>query len=87
MRMRPVTADPEHEEALAAIDRLMDRNPAASTAAADRLGVLATLVEAYEDHRWPIDAPDPIEAMRLWQGSGVSVGFPPACPRDPQSAV
>ncbi len=47
--MRPDTA--EHEEALATIDRLMDRNPA-GTAAADRLGVLATLVEAYEDRRW-----------------------------------
>ncbi len=62
--MRPVTADPEHEEALAAIDRLMDRSPA-GTAALDRLGVLATLVEAYEDRRWPIDPPDQVEAIKF----------------------
>ncbi len=65
MRIKPITTDPEHEEALAEIDRLMDRNPAASTAAADRLGVLATLVEAYEDRRWPIDPPDPVEAIKF----------------------
>ncbi len=65
MRIKPITTDAEHEEALAEIDRLMDRNPAAGTAGADRLGVLATLVEAYEDRRWPIDPPDPVEAIKF----------------------
>ena len=52
MKIKPITTDAEHEEALAEIDRLMDRNPANGTAAADRLGVLATLVNVYEDiHR------------------------------------
>ena len=51
MRIKPITTDAEREEALVEIDRLMDRNSAAGTAAADRLGVLATLVEAYEDKR------------------------------------
>ncbi len=63
MRIKPITTDAEHAEALAELDRLMDRNPAAGTPAADRLGVLATLVDAYEDRRWPIDPPDPIEAI------------------------
>ncbi len=65
MKIKPITTDAEHEEALAEIDRLMDRNPAGGTAAADRLGVIATLVEVYEDTRWPIDPPDPIEAIRF----------------------
>ncbi len=63
MRIKPITTDAEHAEALAEIDRLLDRNPAAGTAPADRLGVLATLVDAYEDRRWPIEAPDPVEAI------------------------
>lgn len=63
MRIKPITTDAEHKEAVAEIDRLMARNPAADTRAADRLGVLATLVEAYEDRRWPIEAPDPVEAI------------------------
>ena len=63
MRIKPITTDAEHTQALAELDRLMDRNPAADTPAADRLGVLATLLDAYEDRRWPIEAPDPIEAI------------------------
>ncbi len=31
----------------------------------DRLDVLATLVEAYEKEHFPIDPPDPIEAIRF----------------------
>jgi HTH-type transcriptional regulator/antitoxin HigA len=31
----------------------------------DRLEVLTTLVEAYEQAHFPIDAPDPIEAVKL----------------------
>ena len=33
MKIKPITTDAEHEEALAEIDRLMDRNPAGGTAA------------------------------------------------------
>ncbi len=36
MKINSIATDAEHEEALVEIDRLMDRNPAASTAAADR---------------------------------------------------
>ena len=63
MKIKPITTDAEHDEAMAEIDRLMDRNPKAGTRAADRLGVLATLVEAYEEARWPIDPPDPVAAI------------------------
>jgi HTH-type transcriptional regulator/antitoxin HigA len=63
MRIKPITTDAEHTQALAEIDRLMAKNPAAGTPAGDRLGVLATLVEAYEDRRWPIEAPDPVAAI------------------------
>lgn len=63
MRIKPITTDAEHEEAVVEVARLMNRNPAEGTPAADRLGVLAALVEAYEDRRWEIDTPDPIEAI------------------------
>jgi hypothetical protein len=29
----------------------------------DRLDVLVTLVEAYEEKRWPIDVPDPVDVL------------------------
>ena len=31
----------------------------------DQFGVLATLAETYEDTRWPIDPPDPVEAIKF----------------------
>ena len=65
MKIKPITTDAEHEEALAEIDRLMDRNPAVGTTAGDWLGVLAILVEAYEETRWPMDSPDPVEAIKF----------------------
>jgi len=37
----------------------------AGTAEEDRLDVLATLVDAYESKHFPIDPPDPIEAIRF----------------------
>ena len=30
----------------------------------DRFDVLATLVEAYEEKHWPIDPPDPVDAIK-----------------------
>ena len=41
----------------------MDAIP--GTPAGDRLNVLVTLIEAYEARHWAIEAPDPIEAIRM----------------------
>ena len=43
------------------IDALMDAEP--DTKEGDELDVLATLVEAYERNDFPIDSPDPVEAI------------------------
>ena len=43
------------------IDSLMDARP--NTPAGNRLDVLVTLVEAWEEKHWPIDLPDPVEAI------------------------
>lgn len=55
--------DEEHAEALAALDRLLDLDPQPGTAEADDLQLLALLVETYEKVRWPIDLPDPVDAI------------------------
>lgn len=55
----------EHEQALARLANLMDTNPAAGTAAADEIDVLALLIESYEQQHFPIDAPDPVEAIKF----------------------
>lgn len=62
MDVKPIRNENDYDQALADIDRLM--GAPAGTPQGDRLDVLVTLVEAYERANWPIDAPDPIEAIR-----------------------
>jgi len=62
--MLDIKTESEYESALEAVERLLDA-PAGSPEA-DRLDLLATLVEAYEREHFPIDLPDPIEAIRFY---------------------
>lgn len=41
----------------------MESDPEPGTADGDRLDILATLVEAYENRHFPMDLPDPVEAI------------------------
>lgn len=66
--IRPIRSDEDHRAALAAIETLW--NAAPGTEAYDRLDLLATLVEAYEDKRWPVADLDPIQAIETALESG-----------------
>jgi HTH-type transcriptional regulator / antitoxin HigA len=59
--IKPIKTDADHEAALREIEALW--GAAEGTAAGDRLDVLSTLVEAYEEKRWPLDEMDPVEAI------------------------
>lgn len=61
MEIKPIKNGRDYQKALKEIDSLMDARP--NTAAGDRLDVLVTLVEAWEEKHWPIDLPDPVEAI------------------------
>jgi HTH-type transcriptional regulator / antitoxin HigA len=61
VEIRPIKTEADYQAALAEIDRLFDAEP--NTPAGDRLDVLATLVEAYEEQHYSLPAPDPIEAI------------------------
>ncbi len=63
MEVRPIRTESDYHAALAEIDRLMDA--AKDTPDGDRLDVLATLVEAYERRHFPMDLPDPVEAIKF----------------------
>lgn len=62
MDIRPIRTDRDHADALAEIERLWG-SPLGSPDG-DKLEVLATLAEAYEETRWPIEAPDPVDILR-----------------------
>ena len=63
MDIRPIRTDAEHEAALREIEALW--GAAEGSAEGDRLDVIATLVEVYEDRRWPLDEIDPVEAIEV----------------------
>ncbi|HEV2145864.1 MAG TPA: helix-turn-helix domain-containing protein [Longimicrobiaceae bacterium] len=60
--VRPIQTEEDYDAALSEVDALMNAEPGTPEGA--RLDVLVTLIEAYERRHWPIDAPDPIEAIR-----------------------
>jgi HTH-type transcriptional regulator/antitoxin HigA len=61
--IKPITTERDRQKALLKIEKLWDAKP--GTTAGDRLDVLATLVEAYEQKTFAIAPPDPIEAIKF----------------------
>jgi HTH-type transcriptional regulator/antitoxin HigA len=62
MEIKPIKTSEDYQAALDEIEQLFDAVP--DTPEGDRLEVLTTLVEAYEQRHFSIPAPDPIEAIR-----------------------
>jgi HTH-type transcriptional regulator / antitoxin HigA len=63
MLIKPIKSEADHAAALREIERLWRADE--GTAEGDRLEVLTTLVEAYEQAHFPIATPDPIEAIKF----------------------
>jgi HTH-type transcriptional regulator / antitoxin HigA len=61
--IRPIRNEADYESALEQIDLLIDAQP--GTEEGDRLEVISLLVEVYEQEHYPIDPPDPIEAIKF----------------------
>lgn len=59
--LKPIRTEADYEEALTGVERLWGAK--SGTPEGDRLDVLATLIDAYEAQRYPMDPPDPIEAI------------------------
>jgi HTH-type transcriptional regulator/antitoxin HigA len=61
--LRPIRTKADYEKALAEIECLWGAK--SGTPEGDRLDVLATLIDAYEAEHYPMDPPDPVEAIRF----------------------
>jgi HTH-type transcriptional regulator / antitoxin HigA len=62
MEINPIRNDEDHAAALREIERLWDA--AVDTEDGDKLDILVTLVERYEDRRWPnSDDSDPVDLL------------------------
>ena len=61
--VRPIRTKRDYEAALREVERLWGAKTGSRDG--DRLNVLATLIDAYEADRYPMDPPDPIEAIKF----------------------
>ena len=61
--LKPIKTERDYKKALEFIDAFFDAK--ARTDQANIVEVLAILVEKYEEEHFPIDSPDPVEAIKL----------------------
>ena len=83
MELRPIKTESDYQNALTEIEKLFDAQPDSLLLA--RLDILTTLVEVYEQQHYPIDAPDPISAIKYYlEARGLSERDLAASIGDPQ---
>ena len=74
MNIHPIRTKSDYKRALREVSAYFDNEPEPGSEDGDRFEILATLVEAYESKHFPIEAPDPIEAIRFrMEQGGLSV--------------
>ena len=74
MNIHPIRTKADYKRALREVSAYFDNEPEPGSDDGDRFEILATLVEAYESKHFPIEAPDPIEAIRFrMEQGGLSV--------------
>lgn len=63
MHIKPIKSDVDYQTALKEIENLMMAEP--DTPEGEKLDVMVTLIEAYEAKHFPMDLPDPVEAIKF----------------------
>lgn len=73
MNIRPIHTDQDYRTALKSVSPLFDNEPQPGTPEGDYFDVMITLIEAYEARQFPLDLPNPIEAIKFrMEQSGLS---------------
>jgi HTH-type transcriptional regulator/antitoxin HigA len=70
MDIRPIRTDADYRAALREVSAFFDQEPEPGTPEGDRFDILLTLVEAYETKHFPVDLPDPVEAIKFRMEQG-----------------
>nr|BFD44334.1 helix-turn-helix domain-containing protein [Pseudomonas sp. FFPRI_1] len=74
MNIRPIHTDQDYRAALKSVSPLFDNEPQPGTPEGACFDVMITLIEAYEAKQFPLDLPNPIEAIKFrMEQSGLSV--------------
>ena len=65
MDIRPIRTQEDYKAVLREGSAYFDNEPIPGTPDGDRFEILLTLVEVYEAKHFPVDLPDPIEAIKF----------------------
>jgi HTH-type transcriptional regulator/antitoxin HigA len=68
--IRPLRNEADYDAALEEIEDYFENEPKVGTSEADRFDLLALVIEDYERTHWPIDPPDPVEAILFRMETG-----------------
>ena len=63
MNIGPVRTEADHDWALSELAAYFTTPPPPGTAEDERLDVLVALIKFYKAHHWPIEPPDPVDAI------------------------
>lgn len=63
MEIRPIKSEADYYQSLERLEEIFDASP--STKEGDEAEILSLLIENYENQYYPIEAPDPIEAIKI----------------------
>src|SRR6266404_9891285 len=68
--IRPLRSEADYDAALAEVERYFEAAPKPASPEADRFDLLALVIEDYERRHWPIEPPNPVDAIRYRMETG-----------------
>jgi HTH-type transcriptional regulator / antitoxin HigA len=63
MNLKPIKTESDYKAALKRLEEIFNAKP--GTPESDELEILGLIVDDYENKHYPIEAPDPIEAIKI----------------------
>jgi len=63
MEIKPIKTEKDYDKALERLEVIFDSSP--NSKEGDEAEILSLLIENYENEHYPIEAPDPIEAIKI----------------------
>jgi len=63
MKLKPIKNENDYNQALERLEKIFDAKP--GTKEGDELEILGILIDNYEKENFPIELPDPIEAIKF----------------------
>lgn len=65
MKITMIHNEEAHEAAIQELEKLMDSNPRKGSPRFEQMELLALVIKDFESKHYPLDPPDPIEAIRF----------------------